>query len=318
MKSEELPMQLCIGIRLGRRGIGGSIGSRSSRRVRGSIGRLFLGSSIGDRLIGGEGLGDGSQGLGALLQGVTQEEEDRNIQDCFKHQQDADDQVAVLAEEGGIQQGDNADDQGEGSKDEHNPPFLYLDGFLIESILDLQESAKEEGKAPDEGENVFQIIRIESQERAGNQQDQAGGKTGFGNAPDGIRTKINNAGPDAAENHDPGQYISRDPQGEIAEEDQQQTADQAEKNRQDHGTGSQCIGIFFTTTEKLEILHNRYSSAFIFISYHKLFPQKAGKILPGESAALPRIHAFGRVNIFAARGSGREEMSGRFCKSQRD
>ena len=124
---------------------------------------------------------------------MTQEEEDRDIQNSLQHQQDADDQVAVFAEESGIQQGNNADDQGEGGKDEHDPPFLHLDGFLIESILDLQESAKEEGKTPDEGENVFQIIRIESQQRAGNQQDQAGGKTGFGNAPDGIRTKINNA-----------------------------------------------------------------------------------------------------------------------------
>ena len=191
-------MQLRVGIRglflgfsgdsLGRRGIGGSIGSRSSRRVRGSIGRLFLGSGIGDRLIGGEGLGDGGKGLGALLQSVTQEEEDRDIQDCFKHQQDADDQIPVFTKEGGIQQGNNADDQGEGGEDEHDPPFFHLDGLFIKGILDLQESAEEEGKTPDEGEDVFQIIRIESQERAGNQQDQAGGKTGFRNAPDGIRS----------------------------------------------------------------------------------------------------------------------------------
>ena len=84
--ADALPMQLIAGFRLGRRGIGRSIGSRSSRRVRGSIGRLFLGSGIGDRLIGGEGLGDGSQGLGALLQGVAKEEEDCDIQHSLQHQ----------------------------------------------------------------------------------------------------------------------------------------------------------------------------------------------------------------------------------------
>ena len=124
---------------------------------------------------------------------MTQEKEDRNIQNCFQHQQDADDQVAVLPEESGIQQGNNADNQGEGGEEKHDPPFLHLDGFFIESILNLQETTEEKGQSPDEGQDIFQIVGIESQQGAGNQQDQAGGETGFRNPSYGIRTKINDA-----------------------------------------------------------------------------------------------------------------------------
>ena len=194
---------------------------------------------------------------------MAKEEEDCDIQHSLQHQQDADDQVAVFTQQ--VQQGKNTDDEGEGGEDQHDPPSLYIDGFLIKSILDLQETAEEKRQAPDEGQKVLQVVWVESQQGTGDQQDQAGGQAGFRDPLDRLGTHIGDDGPYAAEDHDAGQNISRDAQGKIAEQDQQHTADKAESDGQDHGTGCQRIRIFFTTGEKLKTLHNRYSSAFIFL-----------------------------------------------------
>ena len=94
-----------------------------------------------------------------------------------------------------IKQGQNADDQGKCSQDKHNPPLADIDRLLVEGILYLQESAEEQGQAPDEGKHIVQVVRVKGQQCSCNQQGKSDGKHGFRDPPDRCGTEIADDGP---------------------------------------------------------------------------------------------------------------------------
>ena len=170
--------------------------------------------------------------------------------------------LTAFSQESRIEQGQDADDQGKGGEDQHDPPSFHTDCFFIKGILDLQESAEEQREAPDKGEEILKIIGIERQKGTGNQKDQPCGQAGLRNPPEDAGTYICNDGPDAAKNHHSGKNICCNAQGKVPEQDQQYAADKAENDRQDHGTRGERIRVFFAAAEELQAFHGRVSSVF--------------------------------------------------------